>query len=53
MKKVKYESDLGFFDGLIKGKIYVVIEETPTQYVVKNELDGTSRIMKDKFEIQV
>lgn len=49
--KVQYNSDLGFFDGLVNGKVYEVIQNLETQYLVKNELDGTSAIKKDKFII--
>lgn len=50
--KIKYKSDLGFFDGLTKGNVYEVIEETETQYVMVNDLEGKSWVLKDKFDIQ-
>lgn len=49
--KVKYESDMSFFDGLTRGKIYEVIRENDSQYIVNNDLGAISTINKDKFEI--
>lgn len=49
---VIYNDEMGFYDGLTKGKAYIVTEETETQYVIgRNDLGGTSRISKDKFII--
>ena len=49
--KVVYESDMGRFDGLTRGKTYIVIDQTETQYVVKNDLDDNSTIQKGKFTV--
>ena len=49
--KVKYDSDCGFFDGITAGKIYEVVEEKGTQYVVGNDSGSTSHIQKEKFII--
>lgn len=47
--KVVYDSDMGHWDGLTRGQTYVVIDETETQYKVKNDLGATSTIGKSKF----
>lgn len=49
--KVAYIGKMDFYDGLTTGKIYEVIEETETKYIVSNDLGGTSTISKEKFEI--
>lgn len=48
--KVKYVGGMDFHDGLTTGQTYTVIEETHSQFVVKNDLGGVSRIQKSKFE---
>lgn len=48
---VKYVGGMTFFDGLFDGKVYEVIGENDTQYIVDNELGAKSTIQKDKFEI--
>jgi len=47
---VKYVGAMDFYDGLTTGQVYTVIEETHSQFVVKNDLGGVSRIRKEKFE---
>lgn len=49
--KVVYESDMGHFDGLTRGETYIVISQTETQYVVKNDSNAKSTIQKDKFTV--
>jgi hypothetical protein len=52
MVKVRYESDLGHFDGLTYGLVYEVIDENETQYIVfPNDLGAKSAIQKSKFSI--
>lgn len=48
--RVRYIGGLDFYDGLTTGQTYTVIEETQSQFVVKNDLGGVSRIQKSKFE---
>ncbi|SFJ63928.1 hypothetical protein SAMN02799624_05309 [Paenibacillus sp. UNC496MF] len=50
--KGKYISEVGHFDGLIKNKVYEIIDENIEQYKVENELGGFSWCQKGKFEIQ-
>ena len=51
-KKVRYEGDVGHFDGLTYGLVYEVIGENETQYVVfPNDLGAKSTIQKSKFYI--
>lgn len=47
---VTYIGGMDFYDGLTTGKTYTVLEETQAQFVVENDLGGTSRIVKHKFE---
>ena len=49
-KLIVYVSDLMFYDGTSKNGIYEVIEETKNQYVIPNDLGGTSVLDKDKFK---
>lgn len=51
MLQVRYISEMGFFDGLSKNHVYTVVSELDTQYVLNNDLGGTSTIQKDKFEL--
>jgi hypothetical protein len=48
---VEYQSDMGIYDGLTKGKTYQVINQNDTQYIVKNDLGATSTINKSKFVV--
>jgi hypothetical protein len=48
---VEYQSDMGIYDGLTKGKTYQVINQNYTQYIVKNDLGATSTINKSKFVV--
>jgi hypothetical protein len=49
-RKVRYIGGMDHHDGLATGKIYTIIEETQAQFIVRNELNGISRLVKDKFE---
>jgi hypothetical protein len=51
LKNVIYRGDTGFFDALIRGRAYDVLEENDTQYRVPNEQGGTSWTQKTKFEV--
>lgn len=50
--KVVYDSDVGYFDGLTRGRTYEVTDETDDQYVIaKNDLGAQSKISKSKFKV--
>jgi hypothetical protein len=49
--QVRYEGDTGFYDGLTYGKVYTVIDENETQFVVDNDVGGKSEIQKTKFNV--
>ncbi len=46
-----YIGDTGFFDGLVVGGKYQLRDcDDPVRYIVlKNELGGTSKLLKSKF----
>ena len=48
---VKYVDGVDFYDGLTTGKTYEIADENESQYIVNNDLGGTSSIQKSKFEI--
>ncbi|WP_305928112.1 hypothetical protein [Bacillus mycoides] len=48
---VRYIGGMDFHDGVTSGNVYKVIEENEHQYIVNNDLGGTSTLKKSKFVV--
>ncbi|HHT7153119.1 hypothetical protein P4I89_08375 [Bacillus cereus] len=49
MLRVRYIGEMDFYDGVTTGHVYEVIGENQQQYIVNNDLGGTSTLKKSKF----